>query len=124
MCTRERRGRRASRGVALLEALIALLVLGTAGAVVSALVIESGSAVERARHAEAELRRANGFFALVTLWPRADLDRHLGERGQGPWRLRVERVSPSLYALTLSDSTGVRALLHTVVYRPPPHAEP
>ena len=112
--------RRKRRGAVLLEALVALVIMASAGAAVAALSVESGQAVQRARSTEAELRRADAFFAIVALWPREDLDRHLGERHQGSWRLRVERPSPTIYAITLTDSLGARALLRTVLYRPEP----
>ena len=117
------RERRARRGAALLEALVAVVILTTAGTAVVGLAIESGRVAERARATETELRRADAFFELVTLWPREDLDRHLGEHQQGPWRLRVDRVSPRLYALTLADSLGARALLRTALYRPEPASD-
>lgn len=112
--------RRRRRGAVLLEALVALVIMASAGAAVAALAVECGQAVQRTRSTEAELRRADAFFALVALWPREDLDRHLGERQQGPWRLRVERPSLTIYAITLTDSLGARALLRTVLYRPEP----
>lgn len=110
--------RRPRRGAALLEALVALVVLATAGAAVTALAVMSGDVVHRAHSAERELRGANAFFAVVSLWPREDLDRHLGDREQGPWRLHVDRSMPTLYTITLRDSLGARTLLRTVLYRP------
>jgi hypothetical protein len=107
----------------LLEVLVGLVILTTAGATVVVLGAETARAVERARVAETQHQRAAAFFEIVTLWPRTDLDRHLGDREQGPWRLRVLRTTPSLYSLTLTDSLGARTLLHTVVYRPEPARE-
>lgn len=111
-----RRARR--RGAALLEVLVALVIITTAGASVAALASETARAVSHARDAESEMERAEAFFEEVTLWPRDDLDRHLGNREQGPWRLDVEHVAPTLYSLMLTDSSGTRPLLRTVVFRP------
>jgi hypothetical protein len=118
---RRKRSRRS--GAVLLEVIMALVILTTAGAVVVVLGAETTRAVDRARVAEAQQGRAAAFFEIVTLWPRPDLDRHLGDREQGPWRLRVARATPTLYVLTLTDSVGARTLLHTVVYRPEPPRE-
>ena len=116
-----RAGSRGSRrGAVLLEALVALVIMTSAGATVAALAVECGHAVQQTRSTEAELRRADAFFAIVALWPREDLDRHFGEHQQGPWRLRVDRPSLTIYAITLSDSLGARALLRTDLYRPEP----
>jgi type II secretory pathway pseudopilin PulG len=104
-------------GAALLEVLIALVILASAGASVAALAIESSRVVQRAHATEDELRRADAFFTVVTLWPREDLDRHLGDREQGPWRLRVERTLPTIYTVSLTDSLGTRVLLRTALYR-------
>jgi type II secretory pathway component PulJ len=115
--------RRSRRGAVLLEALVALVIMASAGATVAALAVQCGQAVQRARSTEAELRRADAFFAIVALWPREDLDRHFGEHQQGPWRLRVERSNLTIYGITLTDSLGVRPLLRTVLYRPEPRRD-
>ena len=111
-----RRARR--RGAALLEVLVALVIITTAGASVAALASETARAVSHARDSELEIERARDFFEQVTLWPRDDLDRHLGTREQGLWRLDVEHIATALYSLVLTDSSGSHALLRTVVFRP------
>jgi type II secretory pathway pseudopilin PulG len=113
------------RGAVLLEAMVALVILASAGIVVVSLAAESARAVERARNAEKELRAANAFFSAVALWPRSDLDLHLGDRHQGRWIMRVDRPRPNLYVATLSDS-GTRAMvLRTSLFRPDTgHAAP
>ena len=98
--------------------MIALVILTTAGATVAALAVESGRVVQRAHSAEAELRHADAFFTIVTLWRREDLDRHLGDREQGSWRLHVQRPVPTIYTIALTDSLGTRVLLRTALYRP------
>ena len=107
-------------GVALLEALIALAILGIAGVSIVVFAIDAGRTVQRAREADGEIRRAGALFDAVALWPRADLDRHLGSRPQGPWRLRVDRPLPTLYTVVLTDSTEAREILRTSLYRPDP----
>jgi prepilin-type N-terminal cleavage/methylation domain-containing protein len=106
-------------GFALLEVLIAMLLLSIAGATAAAAAIDAIHAVRLAHHTEEVSQRASAFLDAVALWPREDLDRRLGDHPQGPWRLRIDRLSPSLYAITLADS-GARALvrLRTSVYRP------
>jgi hypothetical protein len=114
----QRRGR---VGAALLEALVAITILATAGVAMVALADESLRAIDRARSGEIALRHANAFLEPVALWPREDLDRHLGRRPEGPWLLEVERALPTLYIVTLTDSTdrtGAHPLLATALYRP------
>ncbi len=111
--------RRTTRaGVALLEAIVALTILATAGAAVVVLAADSARAVERASTADTDTRTASALFDAVALWPREDLDRHLGAREEGVWQMTVDRASPTLYAVTVTDSAGHRVLLHTVLYRP------
>ena len=105
------------RGAVLLEVVVALTILAVAGATMIALSSESLDALRRARTAEEETVRASALLHAVALWPREDLDRHLGDRPQGPWRLRVDRPLPMLYVVTLAESTGSRTLLSTTLYR-------
>jgi type II secretory pathway pseudopilin PulG len=105
------------RGAALLEALVALALLGTVGSAAAWSATESLQAVQRMHTREAEQRAADRFFTAVSLWPREDLDRHLGSHPQGRWRLRVDRPLPSIYAITLSDTTSGAALLQTALFR-------
>ena len=105
------------RGAALLEALVALALLGTVGSAAAWSATESLRAVQRMHAREAEQRAAERFFTSVSLWPREDLDRHLGSHPQGRWRLGVDRPLPSIYAITLSDTTSGAVLLRTALYR-------
>lgn len=106
------------RGVTLLEVLVALTILGTAGAALSTAMRDALGAAERARAAEREMAAASAYLDVVALWPAADLDRHLGERAQGPWRITVQRPARQLYTVALADSGAGRLLLTTVLYRP------
>ncbi|HEX2778577.1 MAG TPA: hypothetical protein VHM30_03690 [Gemmatimonadaceae bacterium] len=104
-------------GAVLLEAIVALAILVTAGAAIVAMLGQSLHTVEALRRAEREMREASAYLDVVALWPREDLERHLGEREQGPWRMRVDREAPTLYLVVLSDSSGKRDLLRTMLYR-------
>ncbi len=121
---------RGRAGVALLEAMVALTILAMAGIWAIAMASEAGAAVRRAHAADEEIRRASAFLDAVALWPRADLDRHLGDRPEGRWILHVERPAPTLYTVVLSTAIdtvaglpdakpmGGRELLRTALYRP------
>ena len=85
----------------LLEVLVALVLVAVAGTATATLAADAARAAARVRAGEAALRRANTFLEAVALWPREDLDRHLGERAEGPWILTVARPTPVLYEVTL-----------------------
>jgi len=115
-CTgRSRRRRRG--GIALLEALVALAILATVGLGILALETDSGRVVTHVREREGEERRASALLDAVALWPREDLDRHLGDRRQGPFRMQLQRVTQTLYTIVISDSTEQREILRTSLYR-------
>lgn len=105
------------RGAVLLEVVVALTILATGGVAMIALASQSMDSLRRATAAERETERASAFLHAVALWPRADLDRHLGDRPQGSWRLLVERSLPTLYTVSLTDSTGERTLITTALFR-------
>lgn len=113
----QRRDNRARLGMVLLEAIVALAIIGIAGVIAVSLAASSLAAIDRAHKADARSQRASHFLDAVSLWTRADLDRHLGDRAEGSWRLRIERPSPTLYVVSLRDSTGERTLLTTSLYR-------
>jgi type II secretory pathway pseudopilin PulG len=107
-----------SRGAVLLEVIIGLAVLGTVGGAAAWLASESIRAVTHAHAEEQRVRTAARLLTAASLWPREDLDRHLGTRAQGPWRMHVNRIMPTLYEVSLADSATGRLLLRTAVFRP------
>lgn len=115
-----RAGRRAApRGVALLEALVALVLLGTAGSALVATLLETEAAAARAQATDRRLAAAHRFVQAVAFWSRAELDLRLGDRAQGPYRLRIGRVAPTVYTVVLADSAApATPLVRTALYRP------
>jgi hypothetical protein len=111
-------------GVVLLEAIVALTILTIAGLASVAMVRQGIDSVGQARAAEVEVRRASAFMDAIALWPRLDLDRHLGNRTEGPWRLAIDRPAPALYLIVLTDSLSRRELVRTALYRPGPPDAP
>jgi type II secretory pathway pseudopilin PulG len=109
---------RAKQGVVLLEALVSMTILATVATTAIALTVESAQTVSRARQNDREMRSANAFLSTVALWPREDLDRHLGDRLQGRWVMRIDKTRAALYTITLSDTNPHRRLLATSLFRP------
>jgi len=111
--------------------MVALTILTVAGVSAAAMANQATAAVAQARTADTETRRASGFLDAVALWPRDDLDRHLGDRREGAWILTVDRPLPTLYTVVLRTAYDTargrrfsRELLRTVLYRPEPFGAP
>jgi len=109
---------RGESGAALLEAIVAVSILGASGVALAAQMQQTYEAVRRAGAAERGFLDASAFLDAVALWPREDLDRRLGDRRNGPWRLEITR-SEQTYGVTIRDSTGRQTLATTVFYRSP-----
>lgn len=112
------RRRRSRAGIALLEAIIALALLGIAGGAGAVTASELTRAVARVQEREALTQLAERLLTAVSLWPGDDLDRHLGWTAQGPLRMWIDRIEPVLYQVALSDGLTGGALLQTTLFRP------
>jgi type II secretory pathway pseudopilin PulG len=110
----------ARRGVALLEAIVALAIFATVGIAALTMAATATRATASTRDADRELREASGFLEAVALWTRNDLDQRLGDRRQGPWTLTIERPYAELYLVTLRDTLNGAPLLETSLFRPEP----
>lgn len=110
---------RARHGVILLEALVAIAILGTVASAAAWQTAELLQAVTRVHGREAEVRSAQRLLSAVSLWPREDLDRHLGNTTQGMWTMRIERVSGTLYEVLLLETASSAVVLRTALYREP-----
>lgn len=117
--------RAGERGVALLEVLVAVLILSVAGLGFVDLVGAGTRAVGTARARERELADEERLLAAYTLLSRGDLDRRLGRRDVGPYVVNVERPERVLYriALARNEFLAVEDLV-TVVYRAEPLRAP
>lgn len=103
-------------GAALLEVLVAMLLVAVVGLGSIGAAREATSIVGMSSRVETEHRAASDFLDAVSLWTRAELDQRLGARPQGPWTLEIQRVAPHLYQVALLDSAGA-PLLTTALFR-------
>ncbi len=107
------------RGVALLEVLMALALLGSAGLALVALVQGGLADVHRAVAEEASLGTASRVLTALTLLTREELDQRLGQRRIGEFAIDLQRPERGLYRIAVArwEAPGL-PLLVTVVYRP------
>lgn len=104
-------------GATLLEAIVALTLLGLIGLTGVGLVREAGQLTEVAASAGSDLAAASDFLGAVSLWSRDELDQRLGTREQGHWLLEIQRSTTELYLVSLLDSTGTERILQTALFR-------
>jgi Tfp pilus assembly protein PilV len=109
---------RPDRGIALLEVLVALVILTTAGVSLVGLV-GAGLRWERdARDRERVLASEDRVLTAMTLLKRDELDRRIGRHDVGEFVVDVQRPEGTLYRITIAQtaSPDVDDLV-TVVYR-------
>jgi hypothetical protein len=101
----------------LLEAVVALAILGVSGA---ATLSSMAAARETQAAAYARERRfldAVHLMDAASLWSTAELDRRLGRHAQGEWALEIQRTDKSIYRLAVFDRSEAAPLLLTFVGR-------
>jgi len=109
---------RTERGVALLEVLIALVILATAGMGLLELVGSGLRSAHDARARESTLATEERLLAALTLLQRQELDHRIGRGTIGEFIVDVQRPEKSLYRIALlqRESPQVEDLV-TVIYR-------
>jgi type II secretory pathway component PulJ len=113
--------RSADRGVALLEAMVAIAILASAGVILVGTVGAGLRSEREARRREVTVHAADRVLTAMTLLTRNDLDQRIGTRRVGEFLVNVQRPEPPLYRIALSESaTPEVELLATVVYRESP----
>jgi len=109
---------RDERGVVLLEVLVAVVVLATAGIGLVELVGTGLRAERDARLRESRLATEERVLSAMTLLNRKELDQRIGRREIGEFIVDVQRPERTLYRIALlqEQSQQVEDLV-TVVYR-------
>src|SRR5947207_11552956 len=94
---------RSERGIALLEALVALAILSGAGLALLDLVTAGLRAERDARERERVLAVEERVLTALTLLRRAELDRRLGRHAIGELIADIQRPERTLYRIALAE---------------------
>ncbi len=113
-----RRAERPRRGAALVETVIAIVLLAFAGVGMVALLGQTMGTVHQMRHREGEIADAGGAMDRMAAWTRADLEARAGETRWGAWKLQVSEPAEHLFDVSLRDTLTGAELLRTALYRP------
>ncbi len=107
------------RGVALIEVLIAMAILGGAGLAVVGVVREAIRAQMETNRMEATMKDADRVLSAVSLLRGDELNRAIGRQPVGAFEVTIQRPERGLYRLALAELDAPdRQLLVTVVHRP------
>lgn len=110
---------RPSAGFALLDVLLALALLGSAGLAVISLLDQAMRAEHAARDTEREYQAADRVLTALTLLHRSELGQRIGTRPLGEFIVDIQRPERGLYRIALAGASAPeRQLLVTVVARP------
>lgn len=116
MC-RDTSARRERRGMALIEALIGLVLLGTVGASLLMLLGQTRASIHAMRTTEEVTDSASAALEQMVTENRAGLLRRVGWTLTGNFALHVELVAPSLFDVEIARVPGERPLVSTTLYR-------
>jgi len=118
------RADRRRRGSALLDVVIALVVLGLSGTAMITLLGQTAHSVRSVRNTERDVRDASDELARFVVYDRAQLAAMVGRRRSHGWSLEITQAAPDLFEVTIADNDTSAVLLRTSVYRPDTtHAE-
>jgi len=115
----------ARRGALLLETLVGIVLLVTAGLAMVASIGQTLATAREVHRREEEVRSASEALEGISLWPRAVLDTRIGRTRWRDWNIRVDRLTPTLYRVAVADTLKSAVLLETSIYTPgPENGEP
>jgi Tfp pilus assembly protein PilV len=109
---------RPSRGIALLEVLLALSLLAIAGIASITFAGQAAHSLRRVRTSEQATFAAASAMERVAIRSAVDLDATTGRRRDGAYDITIARLLPELYDISISDTLTGATLLHSSVYSP------
>jgi type II secretory pathway component PulJ len=105
-------------GFVLLEAMIALAILSSAGVVLVGIVNDGLQLESAMRRRETDIRLADRVLTAMSFLGRSDLDRRLGTREVRGLVVDVSRPTATLYRIAVTNPVSQAPILVTLVYRP------
>jgi type II secretory pathway pseudopilin PulG len=111
-------GSRVRRGAALIETLLALVVLALAGAGMISLLSQTIARTHDLHDRERDTAVGERLMETVASWSKDDLTNNLGVLREPTLWLEIDRPSPVLFDVVLRDTLYHAELLRTTLYRP------
>jgi hypothetical protein len=105
-------------GSALIEVLIALVLLAVSGTALITLLGQTRHSIESLEASEREARAAGFALSSMVVLSRAELVARLGRRVVGGWSVTVEAIDQALFDVGVAASDTSAVVLRTTLYRP------
>jgi len=109
-----------TRGVALLEVLVALTIFGIAALSTLERLAQLSETQRQSQAREAALADQDRLMTAMSLLTREDLDLRLGRRIVGSLVIEVQRPRATLYRVEVGREDATLPDLTTLLYRPEP----
>jgi Tfp pilus assembly protein PilV len=106
------------RGSALIEVLVAIVLLATAGTALITLIGQTSHAMRATLESDRLTRRASRELDRLVLLDRAALMSRAGRSRSRGWTIDVQPLGQGLFAVQIAESETTAALLRTTMYRP------
>jgi Tfp pilus assembly protein PilV len=108
----------ARRGAAMIEAVIAVVMLAVAGTGLITLLGQTRHSMRTLRESERATRDASVELDRLVLLDRTDLVAREGRSSSEGWSIRVTQIDAALFDVSIAPSDTSATLLNTTVYRP------
>lgn len=107
----------ARRGSALLDVVVALVVLALGGTALIAVIGQTSHSIRSVRTTEREIRLASAELDRFVVYDRSSVLALLGTTTRGGWTISVAQVTNELFDVSVSGQSH-GAWLRTTIYRP------
>jgi len=115
---RPRQRRSALPGIALLDVVISLAVLGLSGTAFITLLGQTSHSVRNVRNTERQVRRAADALGRFTEYDRSKLVAMVGRSAVREWVVAVSQPASGLFDVSVINTLTGAAVLATTFYRP------
>lgn len=109
---------RCRSGSALLEVMLAVVLLATSGTALITLLGQSAHSLRRVRQTELEAQRASDELGRFVTYDRTQILASVGQSVSRGWLVSVAQSAPELFEVVIADTITRVAILRTTVYRP------
>jgi len=114
----EMHDKRKRGGSAIIDALVALAILGASGLVLLGLLGQTAKTLRGARESERAVVGASEQLNWISVQSRMTLQAMLGRTTVHGWSFDVAAASATLFDISVAESDTTRVLLRTTLYRP------